>query len=170
MSSAYPVLKKNIHDLQSFITDNTGDPKKLCSVVIMEADIVAAIDAITNSAADGPDDFHVKLLKKNCKKELAKPLQILWSSSLQTGTIPELLKTAIITPNHKRGSKGSASKYRPVALASHLVKIFERVVRKNIVLFLERNGALNNGQHSFRQGRSCLSQLLLHYEKILEYI
>ena len=57
-----------------------------------------------------------------------------------------------------------------MTLTSHLVKIFERVVGKNIVRFLERNGTLNNGQHGFRQGRSCLSQLLLHYEKILEYI
>jgi len=31
-------------------------------------------------------------------------------------------------------------------------------------------GAFNEGQHGFRQGRSCLSQLLTHYEKVIQAI
>lgn len=39
-----------------------------------------------------------------------------------------------------------------------------------MVDFLETNNKFNNGQHGFRKGRSCLSQLLQHYEDILEKI
>ena len=41
------------------------------------------------------------------------------------------------------------------------------MIRKNIVQFLERMGAMNINQHGFRNGRSCLSQLLAHYDFIL---
>ena len=56
--------------------------------------------------------------------------------------------------------------YRPVALTSHLIKIFERVLRKFMVAYMEENNLLNPGQLMFRQGRSCLSQLLAHFDNI----
>ena len=71
-------------------------------------------------------------------------------------------------PIHKGGSKGEAKNYRPVALTSHIVKIFEKVLRKHIVAHLEENGLLNPGQHGFRAGRSCLSQLLEHFERVTQ--
>ena len=54
-----------------------------------------------------------------------------------------------------------------VALTSHLVKIFEKILRKHIVHHLESNNLFNHTQHGFRAGRSCLSQLIAHYDKIL---
>ena len=35
---------------------------------------------------------------------------------------------------------------------------------------MEENGTFSEGQHGFRKGRSCLSQLLIHHESILEDI
>ena len=80
------------------------------------------------------------------------------------------MKTAIIAPIHKGGSKLAAKLYRPVALTSHLIKIFEKIVKKRIVVFFEENNLFNNGQHGFRKGRSCLSQLLIHYEDLLNIV
>ena len=37
--------------------------------------------------------------------------------------------------------------YRPVGLTSHIVKVFERVVRSALVKHLEGNNLLPNGQH-----------------------
>ena len=56
--------------------------------------------------------------------------------------------------------------YRPVALTSHLVKVFEKVLRNKIVMFIEQHNLLNPNQHGFRSGRSCLSQLIQHYDKV----
>ncbi|KAK3882282.1 hypothetical protein Pcinc_013332 [Petrolisthes cinctipes] len=50
------------------------------------------------------------------------------------------------------------------------MNIFERVVRKRLTEFMEENDAFNEGQHGFRKGRSCLSQLLVHQEAILHDI
>ena len=45
--------------------------------------------------------------------------------------------------------------------------MFEKVIRKYMVQYLEENNLFNPNQHGFRQKRSCLSQLLAHYEEIL---
>jgi hypothetical protein len=58
--------------------------------------------------------------------------------------------------------------YRPVALTSHIIKMFERVVRRCLVRHLEENNLLPDGQHGFRSKRSCLTQLLSYWDSILD--
>ena len=69
---------------------------------------------------------------------------------------------------HKGGSRSVPKNYRPVALTSHLIKIFERVVRKVLVKHIEDLGLLPEGQHGSRSMRSTLTQLLAHWDSILE--
>ncbi len=61
--------------------------------------------------------------------ELVKLLKEPWIKSLASGTIPNMLKTAVINPIYMGGSRGLPKQYRPVALTSHIVKICEPVVR-----------------------------------------
>lgn len=75
-----------------------------------------------------------------------------------------------IIPIHKGGDRGLPVNYRPVTLTSHLIKIFEKILRKHIVHHLEQNDLFNESQHGFRSGRSCLSQLLEHYDKVLTHL
>ncbi len=89
---------------------------------------------------------------------------------MQNNVIPKVLKHAIITPLHKGGSRSVPANYRPVALTSHLIKRFEKVVRKHMTFYLEENDLFNDNQHGFRAGRSCLSQLLEHYDSILSHM
>ena len=134
-----------------------------------EKDLIDAIDELSNSSASGPDGVSAIFLKK-CKTVLCKPLYDLWRQCLDLGMTPANLKGAHIIPIHKGGHQGLAVNYRPIALTSHLIKIFEKVVRNNLVAFLEENDLLNDGQHGFRIGRSCLSQLLNHYDNILSLL
>ena len=135
-------------------------------IIFVEKDIIEAISTLTPNAAPGPDGFPAVLLK-NCKEELAKPISIFWRSSLDLGEIEEIHKRNHITPISKGGNQGEPSNYRPVSLTSHLTKIFEKVIRKKLVKYLNDNNLFNPTQHGFRQGRSCLSQLLSHYDSIL---
>jgi hypothetical protein len=81
--------------------------------------------------------------------------------------IPDLL-LVLVSPVHKGGSRGLPANYRPVALTSHIVKMFERVIRKSLVAHLEANNLLPDGQHGFRGKRSCLTQLLSYWDTILD--
>ena len=72
----------------------------------------------------------------------------------------------MICPLYKGGSR--SKNYRPVALTSHLIKVFERVVRKAIVAHIDRLDLLPAGQHGCRSMRSTLTQLLTHWDSILD--
>ena len=145
------------------------DIPTLSEIHITEEDIIAAIDELSNTAASGPDGLTAIFLKK-CKNSLSTPLVQLWRACVSMGITPWKLKEAHIIPIHKGGHQGLASNYRPIALTSHLIKVFEKVMRNNLVNFLDENNVFNQNQHGFRIGRSCLSQLLSHYDKIISLL
>ena len=128
-----------------------------------------AIDAIPTFAAPGPDKLPAQILKE-CKEQLSYPLYKIWRKSLDTGEIPKKLKSQGIIPIYKKGSKSIPANYRPVSLTSHLIKLFERVLRVHIVNYIEDNDILTDQQHGFRMHRSCLTQLLIHIDNILEIV
>ena len=70
------------------------------------------------------------------------------------------LKEAHIIPIHKGGHQGLAANYRPVALTSHLIKIFEKVICNYIVQFMEENDKFNPANMGFAKCFSSVSQLL----------
>ena len=153
---------------QDILFPDDGD-EQLKDITITEEDFVTAIDELSATAGAGPDGLPSILLKK-CKKQFAKALRVLWQRCYDLGVTPTSLKLAYIIPSFKDGSKSTAANYRPVALTSHLVKLFEKVVRAKIVKFMDDNNKFNDNQHGFRSGRSCLSELLAHYEEILEML
>jgi hypothetical protein len=120
-------------------------------------------------SAAGPDGVPAILLKE-CKSTIARPLYLLQRKFLDEETTPHILKTSTITPIFKKGDQGQPANYRPISLTSHVIKIFEKIVRKKLIDHLEENNLLNQNQHGFRSGRSCLSQLLSHIDTILSYL
>ena len=84
--------------------------------------------------------------------------------------IPPDLLLVLICPIHKGGSKVEPGQYRPVALTSHIIKVFERVIRRALVTHLEAQGLLPSEQHGFRECRSTLTQLLSHWDKVLDHL
>ena len=133
-------------------------------------DIKTAIDDIPLFSAPGPDKLPAIILKK-CKDQVAYPLYLIWRHSLDTGCIPQSLKTQSIIPIFKKkGDKSNPANYRPVSLTSHALKLFERVMRLNIVKHLEENNLLSEDQHGFRQYRSTVTQLLAHIDNIIQIL
>ena len=130
-------------------------------------DIEKACADLKGSASAGPDGVPASLLK-TCRKQLASPLYTLWRASMDTGKIPAELLLVLICPIHKGGSKSVPKNYRPVALTSHLIKVFERVLRKALVKHIDANNILPSGQHGSRAMRSTLTQLLSHWDTILD--
>ena len=66
---------------------------------------------------------------------------------------------------------GVAGSYKhPLTLTSHIIKVFEKLIRNHLVRFLDENNKHNLNQHGFRAGRSCFSQLLPHYDRILSLL
>ena len=156
-----------VRNVQDFFSVDNGDVPEISDIDFNENDIEIACHELKSSSAAGADGVPASLLK-TCRKELRKPLYFLWKASLKQGLIPPDLLLVLVSPVHKGGSRGSPKNYRPVALTSHLVKVFERVVRKAIVKHLEHHGLLPDGQHGFRSCRSTLTQLLSYWDNLLD--
>jgi len=80
--------------------------------------------------------------------------------------IPEDWKLATVTPIFKKGNRNKAENYKPVSLTSVVCKLFESIIRDNLVYHLETNTLIKNSQHGFRKGRSCLANLLEFLDKV----
>lgn len=161
-----PSTEKVIKSPQTFFTSDSHRAQSLEDVVFSPNTIKEVITHITSNAASGPDDFPAILLK-NCAEELSMPLYTLYHTSLDSGIIPSQLKLARVTPIYKGGSRAEPNNYRPIALTSHIIKVFERILVNWMTSYLEDNKKLSDNQYGFRSGRSCLAQLLAHHEKIL---
>ena len=144
-----------------------GKPFRFQEFVLNEEDIISAIAKIPSDSASGPDGIPAILLK-NCAEELAYPIKLIWSESFHLGIVPQFYKDTCITPLFKKGDRARAVNYRPVALTSHVIKIYERILRNAMVEFIEENQILCDNQHDFRSGRSCLTQLLSHIDDIVQ--
>ena len=168
-SFSTPEKTMTITDPEEFFSSEEAHDTSLTDFDFTVQDITDAIMSLHSTSSPGPDGMPVIMLKE-CRTILAPAIHHLWRHSLDTGVIPKELKSGIITPIHKGGSRGEPANYRPVVLTSFITKIFEKIVRSKIVEYMERKQLFNEGQHGFRKGRSCLSQLLTHYEHVLDHL
>ena len=161
----------DIPDLAQFFSVDRSRPT---GTILSELDfspdhIEQACAELNATSAPGPDGIPAQLLKE-CRKELKLPLFYFWKESMKQGLIPPDLLLVIICPVHKGGSRADPSQYRPVALTSHIMKVFEKVVRKALVTHLEISDKLPSNQHGFREQRSTLTQLLSHWDEVLDLL
>ena len=120
---------------------------------------------LSNSKAPGPDGIHPRILRE-AAEEVSVPLLLLFQKTMDTGELPEDWKRANITPIYKsKGSKESVKNYRPISLTSQVCKIFESIIRDEMIDFFVESDSLLDPQHGFVPGRSCTSQLILVIEE-----
>ena len=156
----------DLRDVTDCIFDNVRDDD-ISDITISEEDIRNAIGAMNQNSTAGPDGIPAKFLIKT-KENLAVPLGMIMRQSIDECKIPDLLKLAYVTPIYKGGSKLKPENYRPVSLTSHIMKIFERVVKVQVLDHLKTNNLINPGQHGFVPGRSTQTQLLDHFCRVHE--
>ena len=133
---------------------------------LKKEDLITAIQSIPTYSAPGPDGI-TPLFLKDYADEIAPALCLLWRKSLDTNEMPDNINLAYITPIFKGGEKSKPANYRPVALTNHITKIFEKILKQEMVIHLSKHQYLNNTQHGFRTGRSTLTNLIEYYESIL---
>uniref|UniRef100_A0A8R1DH77 Reverse transcriptase domain-containing protein n=1 Tax=Caenorhabditis japonica TaxID=281687 RepID=A0A8R1DH77_CAEJA len=116
-----------------------------------------------------PDDVPAIFLKRLCTS-IALPLSIIFNASMRSGDVPMLWKEAIVKPLYKKGGRTDPCNYRPISLTSSVSKTMERLIRRNIVSYLNKHSLLHDSQFGFRNNRSTESQLLEYNRKRSLYI
>ena len=146
-----------------------GEQEELTDLHFTEVHVFKKLKSLKTDKVQGPDNISAKLLATTADL-LARPVYMIFKKSLQEGVLPVDWKAANVSPIHKSGSKTSPSNYRPISLTSHVCKVMESLFRDEIVQHLESNGLINDSQHGFRKGRSCLTNLLTFLDKVSGYV
>ena len=132
---------------------------ELHTIPILREDVQKRLEKLNVNKSCGPDDIHPRVLKETARAT-SVPLEKIFKLSLSSGECPDDWRKANVTPIHKKGDRTDPSNYRPVSLTSQVCKVLEAITRKYIVEHLESNNILSDKQHGFREGRSCLTNLL----------
>ena len=105
------------------------------------------------------------ILKKN-SHNIAIPLTQLFNQSILQGKFPRILKIANVIPLYKKGAKTDINNYRPISLLNVFSKIFEKVMKKFLINFVDSNKILLGSQFGFQRGKSTEDVLTRFSENI----
>ena len=89
---------------------------------------------------------------------------------MDEGVVPKDWKLANVSAIFKNGTKDNAGNYRPVSLTAQACKLFESILRDNIIMHLKEFNLINSSQHVFFLNRSCLTNLFEFLEYVCKYI
>ena len=76
------------------------------------------------------------------------------------------MKIAKVVPIFKDGEKNITSNYRPISTLGNLSKIFEKVIHKRLMNYLEKFSILSENQNGFRKKKDCLQAATMLWKKI----
>ena len=148
INSTFSVLKR-----ENKITTSTF------SFVPTTAKIVELLLAkLESSSGAGISGLPSKVLKSS-NETIAVLLSKLFNHAIRSNTIPLEWKTAVVSPIFKKGDKIDVNNYRGISVLPPVAKIFEKILATQIIIFLNINKILFNGQHGFRAGHSCETAL-----------
>ena len=133
---------------------------------ISKDDILNAAQELKMNSTPGPDGVPAEVLIK-CRDALSIPLLMLWQESFTRNIVPQFYKKSYVCPIHKKNDRSVAANYRPISLTSHVMKLAERVVRRIMVEHMESKNLISDEQHGFCANRSTLTQLLTHFDEVL---
>lgn len=117
--------------------------------------------------AAGPDGISPRLLR-SCADQLCDILQYMFNLSLRLGQVPQLWKTSCLVPVPKTSHPKDMNSYRPVALTSHLMKTFERLVLGHLRPLV--NPSMDPLQFAYRAGIGVYDALIYLLHRSLSHL
>ena len=103
---------------------------------------------------------------KTIKETIGIFSEFLWksiNSSIKSSTFPSCLKSADVTPLHKKGKKDKIDNYRPVSILPTLSKCFKKCMFSQMSAYFDE--IFSKYQYGFRKGYSSQQCLLALLEK-----
>jgi len=125
------------------------------------ANEVGLIMSSLSSRGCSPDSVP-NFIFKYLSFELSSVISSLFNLSVVEGKFPACLKVARVTPVFKSGDKSMVSNYRPISILSTISKVFEKLMCRRLMEYLDKNEILKNNQFGFRKMR-CTSDAVLEF-------
>lgn len=134
-----------------------------------ENEISKIILNLKNNKTPGIDGIKAETLKA-IYKEIATPLCYIINNVMESGICPIEFKITVIKPLHKKGDKTLPSNYRPISLVTNYAKIFEKIIKIRLKLFLEKHKIIADNQFGFQSGKSAEGAIASLTQKMYEAI
>ncbi len=100
-------------------------------ITVSEDEVQRALKRVNVRKAARPDGITGRVLR-SCADQLAGLFTSIFNESLATSVVPTSFKKSIIIPVPKNNKPSCLNDYRPVALTSIVMKVFERLVKSHI--------------------------------------
>ncbi len=120
-------------------------------ITVSEDEVRRAFKRVNVRKAARPDGITGRVLR-SCADQLAGLFTSIFNESLSTSVVPTFFKKSIIIPVPKNNKPSCLNDYRPVALTSIVMKVFERLVKSHISSSIPVT--LDPLQFSYRPNRS----------------
>ena len=117
--------------------------------------------------ASGPENISTSALR-NCADQLSTVFTDIYNSSLHQCRVPVCFKTSTTMPIPIKSMIARMNDYRPLALTSVVMKVFERIVLK--YLKMVTNCLLDPHQFAYQTNRSVDDTVALGLHHILKHL
>ena len=144
---------------------NGPEGERLGQIVVTHEVVATKINNMKEIKSPAVDGISPNILKETVE-QISTPLAHVLNMSLQEGIVPLEWKEPNTIPLFKKGSRNKSVNYRPVSLTSVICKLFETIIRDDMMDFLIKHKLINASLHGFLKERSCLTNLLCFFEEI----
>jgi hypothetical protein len=150
---------------QTLVNQFINQPISISSFIddelLIEYDVIEKcckhIPTDTALGADKTSPFHIKYGGKS----LYQCFYILFNLCFISGILPTDWTSANIFALHKSGDKTQPGNFRPIALTSIVVRLYERIIYPKVLESIKRNNILNKYQFGFREQRSTMDNIYI---------
>ena len=154
-------LQNSIYSQGKFFKDYLVNPSEKSFFIIPtnKVEIIEIINDNIKNKASGPNSIH-NLIFHLLKDLISESLADIINLSFSTGIYIDKLKISKIVPIFKdKGEILHVQNYRPISLLSNINKIFEKLMHKRLISFLETQGLIYESQFGFRKQHSTTHAL-----------
>ena len=132
---------------------------KISDISFSKEKVLEYLKKLKPEKSPGSDKIHSTVLQK-CAQSLATPISIIFQRSIDQGELPNSWLEANVTPIFKKGSRSAPANYRPISLTSIVCKVMEKIIKDELMNYLEKNKLINKQQHGFVYNKACNTNLL----------
>lgn len=90
---------------------------------------------------------------------ICEVLTYLFNECIDQGVFPNVLKLNKVIPIYKKGSRDELKNYRPISIVPILSKVFEKLIYKQLIKYLEKHNLLSNRQFGFRKNCNTIEAI-----------
>lgn len=115
---------------------------------VTEQEVQREIENLPVKNSTDIDGLNSKIIK-HIAINIIKPLTYIINKSIETTTVPDSMKVAKVTPIYKKGDPTLAGNYRPISILPIFSKILEKLVNRQILMFLDKYKLIYKKQFGF---------------------